>query len=175
MEIVSFFHYRKFTYAFSCRWGIGTSRRSNWKDFQKSFQGSSIRFLKLEGRNLVGDFKNLLSSLRWLSWCHCPSNLQSINQSMYMEFSHPQAFGQQYSTKLEWMGHVWYGFISRGYVCRHLLCHTSINSNCFVGKSWFECYTFYEMPSLNNSQLLDMLEFEDTSFWRTLSKVITNR
>ncbi|KAK3438094.1 hypothetical protein EUGRSUZ_C02718 [Eucalyptus grandis] len=39
----------------------------------------SLRFLELEGGNLVGDFKNLLSSLRWLSWHRCPSKLQAVN------------------------------------------------------------------------------------------------
>ncbi|XP_039157207.1 disease resistance protein RPV1-like [Eucalyptus grandis] len=39
----------------------------------------SLRLLELEGGNLVGDFKNLLSSLRWLSWRHCPSDLQAVN------------------------------------------------------------------------------------------------
>lgn len=28
---------------------------------------------------MVGNFKNLLSSLRWLSWHRCPSNLQAVN------------------------------------------------------------------------------------------------
>ncbi|XP_056162244.1 disease resistance protein L6-like isoform X2 [Syzygium oleosum] len=37
----------------------------------------SLRFLELDGGNFVGDFKNLLSNLTWLSWRHCPSNLQA--------------------------------------------------------------------------------------------------
>ncbi|KAK3437925.1 hypothetical protein EUGRSUZ_C02567 [Eucalyptus grandis] len=39
----------------------------------------SLRLLELEGGNLAGDFKNLLSNLKWLSWCRCPSNLQAVN------------------------------------------------------------------------------------------------
>ncbi|KAF8016638.1 hypothetical protein BT93_H1995 [Corymbia citriodora subsp. variegata] len=39
----------------------------------------NLRLLELEGGNLTGDFKNLLSSLKWQSWCHCPSDLQAIN------------------------------------------------------------------------------------------------
>ncbi|XP_048134007.1 disease resistance protein RPV1-like [Rhodamnia argentea] len=38
---------------------------------------SSLRFLELDGGNFVGDFKNLLSNLKWLSWRRCPSNLQA--------------------------------------------------------------------------------------------------
>ncbi|KAK3439252.1 hypothetical protein EUGRSUZ_C03970 [Eucalyptus grandis] len=37
----------------------------------------SLRFLELNGGNFVGDFKNLLSTLTWLSWHHCPSNLDA--------------------------------------------------------------------------------------------------
>ncbi|KAL3746481.1 hypothetical protein ACJRO7_015444 [Eucalyptus globulus] len=43
----------------------------------------SLRFLELEGGNLVGDFKNLLSSLRWLSWHRCPSELQAVNLCLW--------------------------------------------------------------------------------------------
>ncbi|KAL3746265.1 hypothetical protein ACJRO7_015254 [Eucalyptus globulus] len=39
----------------------------------------SLRLLELEGGNLVGDFKNILSNLKWFSWYRCPSNLQAIN------------------------------------------------------------------------------------------------
>ncbi|XP_056166378.1 disease resistance protein RUN1-like [Syzygium oleosum] len=39
----------------------------------------NLRLLELEGGNLVGDFKNLLSSLKWLSWRCCPSDLRAIN------------------------------------------------------------------------------------------------
>ncbi|KAF7847959.1 hypothetical protein BT93_L2413 [Corymbia citriodora subsp. variegata] len=39
----------------------------------------TLRLLELEGGNLVGDFKNLLLSLKWFSWCRCPSNLQAVN------------------------------------------------------------------------------------------------
>ncbi|KAF8033798.1 hypothetical protein BT93_C0148 [Corymbia citriodora subsp. variegata] len=39
----------------------------------------TLRLLELEGGNLVGDFKNLFLSLKWLSWCRCPSNLQAVN------------------------------------------------------------------------------------------------
>ncbi|XP_039165964.1 TMV resistance protein N-like isoform X2 [Eucalyptus grandis] len=37
----------------------------------------SLRFLELDGGNFVGDFKNLLSKLTWLSWRHCPSKLHA--------------------------------------------------------------------------------------------------
>ncbi|XP_030516585.1 disease resistance protein RPV1-like [Rhodamnia argentea] len=43
----------------------------------------SLRFLELEGGNLVGDFKNLLSSLRWLSWRRCPLELQAVNLCLW--------------------------------------------------------------------------------------------
>ncbi|XP_048133530.1 disease resistance protein RUN1-like [Rhodamnia argentea] len=39
----------------------------------------NLRLLELEGGNLIGDFKNLLSSLKWLSWCRCPLYLQAVN------------------------------------------------------------------------------------------------
>ncbi|XP_048129698.1 plant intracellular Ras-group-related LRR protein 4-like [Rhodamnia argentea] len=39
----------------------------------------NLRFLELEGGNLVGDFKNLLSELTWLSWKNCPSKLYATN------------------------------------------------------------------------------------------------
>ncbi|XP_056166857.1 disease resistance protein L6-like [Syzygium oleosum] len=39
----------------------------------------NLRLLELEGGNLTGDFKYLLSSLKWLSWHHCPSDLQAVN------------------------------------------------------------------------------------------------
>ncbi|KAI6680454.1 hypothetical protein NL676_034335, partial [Syzygium grande] len=39
----------------------------------------NLRLLELEGGNLTGDFKNLLSSLKWLSWHRCPSDLQAVN------------------------------------------------------------------------------------------------
>ncbi|XP_056167210.1 disease resistance protein L6-like isoform X2 [Syzygium oleosum] len=39
----------------------------------------NLRFLELEGGNMVGDFKNLLSKLIWLSWSVCPSKLKATN------------------------------------------------------------------------------------------------
>ncbi|KAL3739441.1 hypothetical protein ACJRO7_020804 [Eucalyptus globulus] len=39
----------------------------------------NLRYLELEGGNLVGDFKNLLSKLTWLSWSNCPSELNVMN------------------------------------------------------------------------------------------------
>ncbi|XP_039170599.1 TMV resistance protein N-like [Eucalyptus grandis] len=39
----------------------------------------NLRFLELEGGNLVGDFKNLLSKLTWFSWSHFPSKLEVKN------------------------------------------------------------------------------------------------
>ncbi|KAL3721774.1 hypothetical protein ACJRO7_034161 [Eucalyptus globulus] len=43
----------------------------------------SLRFLELEGGNLVGDFKNILSSLQWLSWRCCPLELQVVNLCLW--------------------------------------------------------------------------------------------
>ncbi|XP_048129474.1 disease resistance protein L6-like [Rhodamnia argentea] len=43
----------------------------------------NLRFLELEGGNLVGDFKNCLSKLTWLSWSNCPSELNATN--LYLE------------------------------------------------------------------------------------------
>ncbi|KAL3746314.1 hypothetical protein ACJRO7_015295 [Eucalyptus globulus] len=43
----------------------------------------SLRFLELEGGNLVGDFKNLFSNLKWLSWHRCPSHLQAVNLCLW--------------------------------------------------------------------------------------------
>ncbi|XP_039169510.1 disease resistance protein RUN1-like [Eucalyptus grandis] len=39
----------------------------------------NLRYLELECKNLVGDFKNLLSKLTWLSWSNCPSKLNTTN------------------------------------------------------------------------------------------------
>ncbi|KAL3734053.1 hypothetical protein ACJRO7_023409 [Eucalyptus globulus] len=39
----------------------------------------NLKFLELEGGNMVGDFKNLLSKLIWLSWSDCPSELNATN------------------------------------------------------------------------------------------------
>lgn len=39
----------------------------------------NLRFLELDGGNLAGDFKHLLSKLKWLSWHHCPSDLHANN------------------------------------------------------------------------------------------------
>ncbi|KAF8025381.1 hypothetical protein BT93_F2275 [Corymbia citriodora subsp. variegata] len=40
---------------------------------------SNLRFLELDGGNLIGDFKNLLSELKWLSWSNFPSRLKAKN------------------------------------------------------------------------------------------------
>ncbi|XP_039171378.1 disease resistance protein RUN1-like [Eucalyptus grandis] len=40
-----------------------------------------LRFLEFDGGNFVGDFRNLLLELRWLSWQNCPSEFQAINFS----------------------------------------------------------------------------------------------
>ncbi|XP_030457686.1 disease resistance protein RPV1-like [Syzygium oleosum] len=40
-----------------------------------------LRFLEFDGGNFVGDFQNLLSELRWLSWQNCPSEFQATNFS----------------------------------------------------------------------------------------------
>ncbi|XP_056166343.1 disease resistance protein L6-like [Syzygium oleosum] len=84
----------------------------------------NLRLLELEGGNLTGDFKNLLSSLKWLSWRRCPSDLQAIN------------------------------------LCLRNLVVLKLSDS----KSRLESYTSHEMPSLDNSQLLNVLEFEDTGF-----------
>ncbi|KAL3739445.1 hypothetical protein ACJRO7_020808 [Eucalyptus globulus] len=39
----------------------------------------NLRYLELACKNLVGDFKNLLSKLTWLSWSNCPSELNATN------------------------------------------------------------------------------------------------
>ncbi|XP_030540742.2 disease resistance protein L6-like [Rhodamnia argentea] len=39
----------------------------------------SLRFLKGKGVILVGDFNNLLSSLRWLSWRYCSDQFEATN------------------------------------------------------------------------------------------------
>ncbi|XP_039169516.1 TMV resistance protein N-like [Eucalyptus grandis] len=39
----------------------------------------NLRYLELECKNLVGDFKNLLSKLTWLSWSNCSSELNATN------------------------------------------------------------------------------------------------
>ncbi|XP_039165588.1 disease resistance protein RPV1 [Eucalyptus grandis] len=53
------------------------------KDHNFTSEGFSrmpnLRLLELEGGNLVGDFKNLFSNLKWLSWHRCPSHLRVIN------------------------------------------------------------------------------------------------
>ncbi|XP_056161850.1 disease resistance protein RUN1-like [Syzygium oleosum] len=46
------------------------------EDFSKL---PNLRYLELEGGNLVGNFKNLLSKLTWLSWYRCPSELNATN------------------------------------------------------------------------------------------------
>ncbi|XP_039165587.1 disease resistance protein RPV1 [Eucalyptus grandis] len=53
------------------------------KDHNFASEGFSrmpnLRLLELEGGNLVGDFENLFSNLKWFSWHRCPSHLQAIN------------------------------------------------------------------------------------------------
>ncbi|KAL3736810.1 hypothetical protein ACJRO7_025699 [Eucalyptus globulus] len=39
----------------------------------------NLRFMELDGGNLTGDFKNLLSKLTWFSWSRCPSKLEAKN------------------------------------------------------------------------------------------------
>ncbi|XP_039171306.1 TMV resistance protein N-like [Eucalyptus grandis] len=39
----------------------------------------NLRFMELDGGNLTGDFKNLLSKLTWFSWSSCPSKLEAKN------------------------------------------------------------------------------------------------
>ncbi|KAI6705478.1 hypothetical protein NL676_008440 [Syzygium grande] len=46
------------------------------KEFSKL---PNIRFLKLHGAQLDGDFENQLSELRYLSWLRCPQELLAIN------------------------------------------------------------------------------------------------
>jgi len=56
----------------------GLSKVHNFtsKEFSKL---PNLKFLELEGGNLVGDFKHLLSKLTWLSWSHCPLKLKVKN------------------------------------------------------------------------------------------------
>lgn len=39
----------------------------------------NLRFLELDGGNLVGDFTSLLSKLTWLCWHRCPPYLYATN------------------------------------------------------------------------------------------------
>ncbi|KAI3436930.1 uncharacterized protein J3R85_005974 [Psidium guajava] len=39
----------------------------------------NLRFLNLDRGNFEGDFKDLFSELRWLSWSNCPSEFQATN------------------------------------------------------------------------------------------------
>ncbi|XP_048131566.1 disease resistance protein RPV1-like [Rhodamnia argentea] len=39
----------------------------------------NLRFLQLDGGNFEGDFKNIFSELRWLSWSNCPLEFQATN------------------------------------------------------------------------------------------------
>ncbi|KAF8008439.1 hypothetical protein BT93_K2187 [Corymbia citriodora subsp. variegata] len=47
---------------------------------RKQFAGlGKLRFLQLDHGNFEGDFKNVFSELRWLSWSNCPSKFQATN------------------------------------------------------------------------------------------------
>ncbi|KAL3746410.1 hypothetical protein ACJRO7_015379 [Eucalyptus globulus] len=46
------------------------------KDF---IEVPNIRFLKLSYQTLSGDFGDLFSELRWLTWCGCPKEMQATN------------------------------------------------------------------------------------------------
>ncbi|XP_056166363.1 disease resistance protein L6-like [Syzygium oleosum] len=61
---------------------IGLSKEQDFTSEEFS-RLPSLRFLELEGGNLVGDFTNLLSSLRWLSWHRCPSDLHTVNLCLW--------------------------------------------------------------------------------------------
>jgi len=87
MEYTLFLHHRKFTHAYSCCQGtenitalklIGLPKEHDFTSEEFS-RLPNLRLLELEGGNLVGDFKNLFSSLRWLSWHRCPLDLQAVN------------------------------------------------------------------------------------------------
>lgn len=39
----------------------------------------NLRFLELHGGFFTGDFQNILSKLRWLSWKDCPSEFRATN------------------------------------------------------------------------------------------------
>ncbi|XP_056174860.1 disease resistance protein L6-like [Syzygium oleosum] len=53
---------------------------SEWSFGPTHFENmSNIRFLRLDQANLEGNFKGLLSSLRWLHWQGCPRNLGAQN------------------------------------------------------------------------------------------------
>ncbi|XP_059658688.1 disease resistance protein Roq1-like isoform X2 [Cornus florida] len=42
----------------------------------------NIRYLRMNGVKLVGDFKRLMSQLRWLRWHRCPSHFKATNFHM---------------------------------------------------------------------------------------------
>ncbi|KAI6689920.1 hypothetical protein NL676_026748 [Syzygium grande] len=56
--------------------GLSQAQNFTSEEFSKL---PNLRFLELEGGNMVGDFKNLLSKLIWLSWSVCPLELKATN------------------------------------------------------------------------------------------------
>ncbi|XP_039169482.1 TMV resistance protein N-like [Eucalyptus grandis] len=57
---------------------LGLSKTYRFK--RKQFMGLvNLRFLQLDHGNFEGDFKDLFSELRWLSWSNCPSKFRANN------------------------------------------------------------------------------------------------
>ncbi|KAL3739416.1 hypothetical protein ACJRO7_020781 [Eucalyptus globulus] len=60
---------------------LGTPKPDKMYRFKhKQFVGLvNLKFLRLDHGNFEGDFKDIFSELRWLSWSHCPSEFQGTN------------------------------------------------------------------------------------------------
>ncbi|KAF8010244.1 hypothetical protein BT93_J1010 [Corymbia citriodora subsp. variegata] len=60
---------------------LGTPHPNKTYRFKpKQFAGLvNLRFLQLDHGNFEGDFKNVFSELRWLSWSNCPSKFRATN------------------------------------------------------------------------------------------------
>ncbi|KAF8028907.1 hypothetical protein BT93_E1551 [Corymbia citriodora subsp. variegata] len=60
---------------------LGTPYPNNTYRFKpKQFAGLvNLTFLQLDYGNFDGDFKNVFSKLRWLSWSNCPSKFRATN------------------------------------------------------------------------------------------------
>ncbi|PKI53251.1 hypothetical protein CRG98_026383 [Punica granatum] len=56
------------------------SHRENYPLVPENFKKlCNLRYLRLRGLAIQGDFENLLSKLSWLCWPSCPSNLKATN------------------------------------------------------------------------------------------------
>ncbi|XP_039167903.1 disease resistance protein RPV1 isoform X1 [Eucalyptus grandis] len=60
---------------------LGTPEPDAWYIFKrKEFARlENLRFLQLDHGNFKGEFKDLFSELRWLSWSNCPSEVRDTN------------------------------------------------------------------------------------------------